>query len=66
MRLRSKSAWSLPEGLGTGTVRGPDGAQPARDDHTMSPDQDTAWVLGRGYIKLSPLLSIEVCCVSFT
>lgn len=31
--------------------------QPARGDHAMPLDLDTAWVLGRGYIRFFPLLN---------
>lgn len=66
MRLKAEATWSLPECLSTGTVRGPDHAWPMKGDHTMSLDQDTAWMLGVGYIRLSPLLSKQVCCLPFT
>ena len=37
-RPRDEPTWSLPEGLATGTVRGPDHASPMRGNHTMSTD----------------------------
>ena len=37
-RLRDEQTWSLPEGLGIVTVRGPDFAQPMRANHVMLPE----------------------------
>lgn len=51
----------LPEGLGTGSVRGPDSAQPMSSGYAMSMDGD-AWVLG-GFPQL---LNKGVCCVPST
>lgn len=41
----------LPEGLTTGTVRGPDRAYPMRGDDAMSTDCDAQAVMLGGYIK---------------
>lgn len=37
-----------------------------RGEHTLSPDQDTGWVLRGGYIRLFLLLNKGDCCLPFT
>lgn len=63
-RPSNETTWSLLEGLATGTVRGPDHAYPMRGHLVMSTELNTAWVLGEGYIRLSPLLNKGVSCYS--
>lgn len=60
-RSRDEPPWSLSEGLATGAVRSPNLAWSMRDDHVMSKDLKAAWVLGKRFIKLSPLLNKQVC-----
>lgn len=52
-RPRGEPTWSLPEGLATGAIRGPDHAYPMRGNQAIStdPTQPGSWEKG---IKGSP------------